>query len=366
MGTHWIAMNTINIAKTILNALVEPVLVLDDTLRAVAANPSFYSTLRVPPGRLKGKEVQELIVEDRDAQHFSALLASIAAHESNEGHLEVECAVAPGIRKVLSITARRVSFGDDSPELILLELHDITGRKDAERKVLKLNTALQAHTSELELINQDLESFTYSVSHDLRAPLRLTNKIAHLLLQDHGSELSTDATLKVQMILDSTREMGKLIEDLLAFSQVRHQPVKKRPIGMRRLAHEALGELRNEQEGHDVSVTIDNLPSCLADRALMKQVFLNLLTNALKFTRQREKVEIQISTAEQCIHTISGSSGGENTNAAERHIGKLASDLAYTDIEEILKVGIHEYIDQFQTRLNLAGAGVSESFFGYN
>ena len=283
-----------NTAETILNALAEPVLVLDGALRAVAANSSFYTTLMIPPGLLKGKEVQELLAEDRDAQRLRALLESVATHESDEEHLEVECAVTPGDRKVLSLTARRIRFGNGPSEMVLVELRDITRRIKAERRILELNATLQAHASQLEVINRDLESFTHSVSHDLRSPLRLTNKIAHLLLHEHGPELSAGATEKIHMILQSTEEMGKLIEDLLAFSEVKHTPVKRRPVGMRRLAHEALGELQDQQEGRDVSVTVDNLPSCLADRSLLKQVFLNLLANALKFTRTREKAEIQV------------------------------------------------------------------------
>lgn len=287
-------MKATNTAETILNALAEPVLVLDESLRAVAANPSFYDTLMIPPGLLKGREIQEFISEDRDAQHLRTLLESVATRQSDEEHLEVECDITSGVKKVLSLTARRVQFGDGANEMVLVELRDITRREAAERKILELNAALQTHSSELELINLDLESFTYTVSHDLRSPLRLANKIAHLLLQEHGSELSPGAVEKIQMILDSTREMGKLVEDLLAFAHVRTVPVKKRPVGVRRLAHEVFGDLCDEHEGREVSFRVDSLPPCVADRALLKQLFLNLLTNALKYTLIPEKAIIHV------------------------------------------------------------------------
>lgn len=103
-----------NVAESILNALAEPVLVLDESLCAVAANSSFYSTLMIPPGVLKGKGVQELIAEDQDAQNLRSMLESVATHRSDEEHLEIECAVTPGVRKVLALTARRVKFGGHS------------------------------------------------------------------------------------------------------------------------------------------------------------------------------------------------------------------------------------------------------------
>ena len=286
--------NDMNSAESILNALAEPVLLLDDDLRVVAANAAFYETMMISPEHSRGKTVQDVIAEGGEAINLKTVLESVATRNSDVEHLEIECAVAEAERKILSLTARRVAFGDDAPEMVLVELQDITRQEEAEGRILALNTALQQHAAELEVINQDLESFTYSVSHDLRAPLRLTNKIAHLLLHEHGSELTTGAANKIHMILESTREMGKLIEDLLAFSQVRHAPVKMRPVGVRRLAHEALEELQDEQEGRDVSVTIDNLPSCQGDRSLLKQVFLNLLGNALKFTRTCEKAEIEV------------------------------------------------------------------------
>ena len=173
-------------------------------------------------------------------------------------------------------------------------LLEITEKKETELRIQELNDTPAKHGDDLEEINKELDSFTHSVSHDLRSPLRLTNKIAHLLLHDHGAQLSAGAIEKINMILNSTEEMGKLIEDLLTFSQISRDPIRKRPVDLRRLASEALEELRDELQGRDVEVVIDELPACLADRALLKQAFLNLMANALKFTRPRERAEIRV------------------------------------------------------------------------
>lgn len=183
-------------------------------------------------------------------------------------------------------------------------LLDISEKKKAELRIQELNDALIQHGIELEKANTELESFTHSVSHDLRTPLRLMNKIAHLLFAEDGPQLSDGVRDKIQMILNSTQETGKLVEDLLAFSQVSREPMKKRRVDLRRLAREALAELRDELEGRDVEVVVDELPPCRADRALLKQVFLNLLANALKFTQPRERAEIRVGFSQSNGETV--------------------------------------------------------------
>jgi signal transduction histidine kinase len=278
------------IAESILRALAEPVLVLDGTLQAVMANPAFYEALKIAPGRLEGKSVQELIAEPR----LSRILEAVMAHDSHVENVEIDCIIPPDTPKVLAVSARRVTVSDDPAEMVLVELRDITRDKETERRVQELNDALRQHGVDLEGINEELESFTHSVSHDLRTPLRLTNKIAHLLLEEHSVDLSAGAVKKIHMILDSTHQMGKLIEDLLTFSRVNREPMKKRRVDVKRLAREALEELRDERQGRHVEVVIDELPPCQADRPLLKQVFLNVLANALKFTRPRDRAEIHV------------------------------------------------------------------------
>ena len=292
------------IAATILRALAEPVLVLDGSLHAVLANPAFLEIMRIAPNKLEGKSVHDLIVAKTGKRELTTLLTDLVARKSGSIASEIVCTVPPNMRKVLAVAAQCVSFGEDTAPIILLEFRDITPEKDAELRVQKLNDALVQHGAELESINKELDSFTHSVSHDLRSPLRLTNKIAHLLLHDHGPELPAGALDKVQMILNSTHEMGKLIEDLLLFSQLKNEPMKKRRVDMQRLARAALGELSGELDGRSVEVQIDELPYVQADRALMKQVFLNLLGNALKFTRPCENAQIKVGTKQNNGETV--------------------------------------------------------------
>ena len=291
-------------AESILKALGVPVLLLDDSLRAVLADPAFHKTLKVAPRQLKGKSVQELIKVESGEPRLMALIEAVVTTDSSVEDVEIECTVPSRTRKFLTVSARLLPIAESLTKMVLLELRDITPEKESQHRIQELNDALQQHGGALEEINKELEAFTQSVSHDLRTPLRLTNKVAHLLLEEDGAQLPASAIEKTHMILDSTRQMGQLVEDLLAFSRVGREPINKRRIETRRLAREALAELRDAQEGRDVEVLIDELPPCRADRALLKQVFLNLLANALKFTRSCERVEIRVGFTETDGETV--------------------------------------------------------------
>jgi hypothetical protein len=156
----------------------------------------------------------------------------------------------------------------------------------------------------VEIANKELESFSQCVSHDLRAPLRFINRIAHLLLQDHGAQLPDESVQRVHTILQSTDEMAALIEDLLALSQVSLEPIRRRRVDLRKLAQEALEELQDEQEGRDMEIVIEDLAPCQGDRTLLKDVLLNLLGNALKFTRPRKTARIRIGCTQTKGETV--------------------------------------------------------------
>jgi light-regulated signal transduction histidine kinase (bacteriophytochrome) len=232
------------------------------------------------------------------------VLEPVAANNGEVEGVEVVCALPDRTKIVLSVSARRVPELQRLRKMILVELRDVTQERNAERRIRELNEALQKHGTSLELMNKELEAFSHSVSHDLRTPLRLMNKISHVLLQEHGANLPGGAVEIIRMIIDGTQEMEKLIEVLLTFSRVIRDPIKKRRVDLRRLAREAIEELRGEQNGRVVEFVIEELPPCHVDRALFKQVFLNLLANALKFTRPREKAQIRIGFTQTSGETV--------------------------------------------------------------
>jgi signal transduction histidine kinase len=172
----------------------------------------------------------------------------------------------------------------------------ISERKLAEEEIRKLNERLKVRAAELEAANKELEAFSYSVSHDLRAPLRAMDGFSRILLEKHGGQMSPDAQRYQNLIRDNARQMGQLIDDLLTFSRLSRQPLKRQSVNPADLARQALQELRSEQDGRRVRVSIGDLPPCQADPALLKQVFVNFLSNALKFTRRREDAQIEVGS----------------------------------------------------------------------
>jgi signal transduction histidine kinase len=154
---------------------------------------------------------------------------------------------------------------------------------------------LHTRTAELEEANQELEAFSYSVSHDLRWPLRAIDGYSRILIDEYGSRLDPKAQRYLHSMRTSTQQMDRLVEDLLAFSRLGRQPLKKQQVDLAELVRLALGELESQTEGRSIDITVGTLPPTLADPALLKQVFVNLLHNALKFTRTRPHGNISIA-----------------------------------------------------------------------
>jgi PAS domain S-box-containing protein len=175
---------------------------------------------------------------------------------------------------------------------------DISLRKRAEAEIRRLNEELEGRvrerTAELEAANKDLEAFVYSASHDLRAPLRGIAILAQIVVADHSAGLPADAQRSLGMIQDRVKRMTHLIDDLLAFSRLGRQPLQKRLVWPHELVTSVFDELALERQGRQVELVLADLPSCEADPALLKQVFVNLLSNALKFTRTRERARIEV------------------------------------------------------------------------
>ncbi|MBB5014208.1 sensor histidine kinase [Rehaibacterium terrae] len=191
-------------------------------------------------------------------------------------------------------------------ELTITPVHDDTGsllgfvgvaqdigeRLAAEREVLELNRRLQAKAEQLEQTNRELESFSYSVSHDLRAPLRHIDGYARMLAEDLGDRLDPEPRRYLQAIADSARRMGVLIDDLLALSRLGRKPLAREPVDMRALAEEALRDVPR----HAATIDIGDLPPASGDPALLKQVWINLLSNALKYSAPRgEQARVEVS-----------------------------------------------------------------------
>lgn len=174
-------------------------------------------------------------------------------------------------------------------------VQDITERKLAEQEIRKLNRALEEKVERQESAIKELEAFNYTVSHDLGAPLRIIDGFSRILLEDHSLGLDEKGKRFLRVIWENSRKMGMFIRDLLKLARMDRQEINKSYVDMRELAKEASSELIPGSAGNELRLEIGDLPPALGEKTMLQQVFVNLISNAVKFTRQKKDALIEVS-----------------------------------------------------------------------
>jgi light-regulated signal transduction histidine kinase (bacteriophytochrome) len=176
--------------------------------------------------------------------------------------------------------------------------HEITDRKRAEAEIHELAASLERRvaerTGELEAANKELEAFSYSVSHDLRAPLRTVDGFSQAVLEDYGPQLPDQGRQDLLTIRQGAQRMGRLIDDLLAFAQLSRTPLSKRLIDTGAQVRQVLENLRPQLAGREIDLEIGALPPCQGSPAMLEQVWTNLLSNAIKYTQLKDRARIEV------------------------------------------------------------------------
>ena len=244
----------------------------------------------VIPANLRAKHragMQHYLANGK-TQLFNRLLEMTALHRYG-GEFPIELSISP------LKTSDVLSF--------CVFITDITERKQNEEKIKLFNQQLeqrvQERTQELESVNKELESFSYSVSHDLRAPLRAIHGYMNILTDEYANKFDSEAIRLTTIIMNNTQKMGRLIDDLLSFSQLGRKELIRTQASMTQMVLNICDEQKRIENTRVIEFVVQELADALVDTVTMRQVWVNLISNAVKYTRYRKKAIIEIGSNEQ-------------------------------------------------------------------
>jgi PAS domain S-box-containing protein len=276
--------------------------------------------------RLHGYLSDEVI-----GKHYSMLFTG-ADKKDDKAQLWMEAAVknnsiqveGESIRKdgsLINVNTVFTALRNDDGSLYGFSIitHDITSRKQTEDKIRRMNAVLEERvkerTAELDSINKELESFAYSISHDLKAPLRAISSFAQILQEDHTGNLNSEGQNLIATIIVSVRRMDELIRDILSLSRVGRKEITYKLIEMNELVQVVYHELTDEVQQGKIHLLVQDLPGAYCDSVLIKQVWINLISNAIKYSSKKESPVIEIFGKEEgnmIVYTIRDNGAGFN------------------------------------------------------
>ncbi len=282
-----------NLFSTLIEGFCTIEMIFDDAgtavdFRFLEVNPAFEAQTGLH--KAQGKTALE-VVPDIEPQWFE--IYGKIARTGESVRFENE---SKALGRHYEVSAYRIG-GPESVRVAIL-FNDVTERKRAEAQIRQLNTELEARvaqrTAELVAANKELEAFSYFVSHDLRAPLRAVSGFAAIVLEEYSSALPAEAQRYLERVRNGGQRMGELIDDLLAFSRLSRQPLNRQSVDTATVVRDVLEELKPATSERPIEIRIGELPSCQADPALLRQVWVNLISNAVKYTRGRQPAIVEI------------------------------------------------------------------------
>ncbi len=283
-------------ADRILATVREPIVQLDGDLRIQVSNPAFQ-TLYVPDGgSVVGRPLAEVGGGIWNDAALLQKLNDVLTMNRELWDYEVEHDVQTSGRRTLLVNAWRMPAGEeDQGDALILTATDITARRGAERQIGELNSQLSARVREISEINSELESFNYSVSHDLRAPLRHIAAFSEKLGREVDAPPQSKARHYLNVIADSVVRMAVMIDELLSYSRLGRSRVKSEPVDVGALVEDIRSMLLESQGERSVAWRVAPLPMVRSDASLLRLVWQNLLGNAVKYTAKVEQAVIEVS-----------------------------------------------------------------------
>jgi PAS domain S-box-containing protein len=253
----------------------------------VYANATAEHLFGYVSGALAGKGLQELLPACAEAVGAKTLGAFLNEQQEKSKDRMIHIAGRHHDGSTFPTELSVSSWGAGTQHFMTAIVSDITERALRERRMNQLN-------NDLVEANRELEAFSYSVSHDLRAPLRAIDGFSRILLEECGPGLQEDHQVYLQDVRQNAQQMGQLIDALLSFARLSRQPLKKHSVQMAELVRECLEILDSAERAEQPRVVVGELPACEGDRSLLKQVWQNLIDNALKYSRHRQPALIEI------------------------------------------------------------------------
>ena len=265
------------------------------------------------------ESITKLIPEDRRDEE-RIILEKIGRGEIVR-HFETVRQTKAGRMIDVSVTASPIMDASGKVLGVSKVARDITERRIADSKIQQLNAELEQRVAAR---TAELETFSYAVSHDLRAPVRAIGGFARMVQESYAAELPAEANRKLGRIHENAMKLGQLIDGLLTFSQLGNQPLAKRVVLPLSIVKRLLEELQTEQPGRNLTITLDDLPACLADPTLLQQVYANLLSNAFKYSRHKDLAVIEIGSqyeAGRCVYFVKDNGAGFEPEYAHKLFG---------------------------------------------
>lgn len=287
-------------ASSVLQTVREPIVLLDASQRIVLHNPAFAELYGLED---RGNELMTLdeVGEGawRDPQ-IHQRLADVLLRGRELWDFEHEQRGADGVLRTMLINARRMTLPDTADEdVVLMTVSDISLQKASQLRIQELNRQMEGKVEQVSEVNRELEAFSYSVSHDLRAPLRHVAGFSDKLARHLGDAADEKSRHYMEVISSSARRMASLIDDLLVYSRLGRSALRLQAVDMQSLVAETRAildsNLQSENTGHRVDWQIAPLPVLVADENMMRQLWMNLLGNAVKYSAKREVAKIEVT-----------------------------------------------------------------------
>jgi PAS domain S-box-containing protein len=290
--------------RAIINSALSAVVEMDVNGRITEWNTRAEKMFGWSKAEALGKDLADMIIP----------LRYVESHRRGLSHF-LRTSEGPVINQFIEIFALRRDNTEFPVELSISVLKtddtitfcgfitDITERKRAEEEIKafsqKLEQMVLERTTELQAANKELESFSYSVSHDLRAPLRSIHGYINIFAEEYAGQFDDEAKRLISIITNNAQKMGRLIDDLLAFSQLGRKELTKSQTAMTAMAQNISDELQRNEQDRNIEFILHELPPAVVDIASLRQVWINLISNALKYTKHKEHVRIEIGATEE-------------------------------------------------------------------